>query len=82
MKKRQDSNIPLDWLKIARKDWNRISHMLEKDDGEAASFFFQQCLEKYLKAFLLSKGWHLRKLHELDALLDDAVKYDPELEKF
>jgi HEPN domain-containing protein len=56
--------------------------MLEKGDAEASGFFLQQSLEKYLKAFLLQHGWRLRKLHELDALLDDAVKHAPDLENF
>jgi HEPN domain-containing protein len=82
MKKRPDSLSPPDWFKIARKDWTRIHYMLEKEDAEAAAVFLQQSLEKYLKAFLLQGGWKLRKIHELDALLDDAAKYSPDLENF
>ena len=51
-------------------------------DAEAAGFFLQQALEKYIKAFLLKHNWKLRKIHELDALLDEAAKYEQELEKF
>jgi hypothetical protein len=29
-----------------------------------------------------SSSWKLRKIHELDALLDEAAKYEQELEKF
>lgn len=82
MIERKDSSFSSDWLKIARKDWTRILHMLEKEDAEAAGYFLQQSLEKYLKAFLLQHGWRLRKIHELDALLDDAAKYNPDLENF
>lgn len=81
MNKQQDS-LPPDWIGIARKDWNRIHRMLEDDDVEAAGLFLQQSLEKYLKAFLLQQGWRLRKIHELDALLDDAAKSNPRLENF
>lgn len=82
MKEQQDSLLSHEWLKIARKDWARIQYMLENVDAEAAGFFLQQSLEKYLKAFLLQHGWSLRKIHELDALLDDAVKYNSELKNF
>ncbi|HHT9134080.1 MAG TPA: HEPN domain-containing protein [Candidatus Avalokitesvara rifleensis] len=82
MTSREDPLYPSEWLKIARKDWTRASFMLEKKDFEAVGFFLQQSLEKYLKAFLLQQGWKLRKIHELDALLDDALKYNPDLEKF
>lgn len=78
---RKSSNF-LEWLVIAKKDWQRIGIMLNEGDAEAAGFFLQQSLEKYLKAFLLKYNWKLRKIHELDALLDDAEKNMPELGKF
>lgn len=56
--------------------------MLEDEDAGGAGYFLQQSLEKYLKAFLLQKGWSLKKIHTLYTLLDDAVKYNPELEVF
>jgi HEPN domain-containing protein len=56
--------------------------LLEHEDAGAAGYFLQQSLEKYLKAYLLGRGWKLRKIHELDALLDHAVGYDPGLEAF
>ena len=31
---------------------------------------------------MLSKGWQLRRIHDLGALLDDALVYDSALEKF
>ncbi len=71
-----------DWLKIARKDWERAKRNLAEEDPEAAGFFLQQSLEKYLKAYLLKQGWKLKKIHELDALLDDAIKYSPTLKTF
>lgn len=35
-----------------------------------------------MKAFLLGKGWKLRKIHELDTLLDYAVEFEAGLEGF
>jgi HEPN domain-containing protein len=69
-----------EWLRIARKDWRRAERNLEDRDPEAAGFFLQQSLEKYLKAFLLKRHWKLRKIHELDALLDEAAKFQADLE--
>ncbi|MCL5986044.1 MAG: HEPN domain-containing protein [Actinobacteria bacterium] len=70
----------IEWIRIARKDWIRIYNMMEKDDAEGAGFFLQQSLERYLKAFLLQHSWKLRKIHELDALLDEAIEYDSSLD--
>ena len=82
MKNSQDSVYPSDWHKIAEKDMQRVKTMLELDDPEAAGFFMQQSLEKYLKAFLLQHRWKLKKLHNLYTLLDTAVVYKPSLEKY
>ena len=56
--------------------------MLGHQDGPAAGFFLQQALEKYLKAYLISQGWGLRKTHELDRLLDASLEYAPGLDMF
>ena len=71
-----------EWIGIARKDWKRMKRSLRAVDAEAAGFFLQQSLEKYLKAFILKHGWNLRKIHELDTLLDDAAKCNSTLENF
>ena len=35
-----------------------------------------------MKAFLLSKGWKLKRTHDLEALLDEAVEHDSSLDQF
>ena len=81
---KKDENIVNieEWIEIARKDWKRMKRSLRAVDAEAAGFFLQQSLEKYLKAFILKHGWNLRKIHELDTLLDDAAKCNTNLENF
>jgi HEPN domain-containing protein len=76
------ASVADDWVQIARKDWRRAERNLEDRDSEAAGFFLQQSLEKYLKAFLIKHHWKLRKIHELDALLDEAAKFQEELESY
>lgn len=77
-----DSRYPSDWTRIAEKDILRAERSLRDDDPELAGFCLQQALEKFLKAFLLAKGWQLRRIHDLEALLDDAVVHDTSLEEF
>jgi len=50
-----------------------VRSLLDAGDGELAGFCLQQAVEKFLKAFLLSKGWKLRRVHDLNTLLDDAL---------
>lgn len=79
----EESSYPSDWLGIAERDLGRVNRCFGDNDPEAARFFLQQSLEKkFLKALLLSRGWRLRRVHDLEVLLDDAVEYDPDLERF
>jgi HEPN domain-containing protein len=39
-------------------------------------------VEKYLKGYLLSQGRELERIHNLEALLNEAVRFEPELERF
>jgi len=79
---REESLYPADWLRVAEKDLGRVEHLLDVQDPEAAGFFLQQAVEKFLKAFLLSKGWELKRIHDLEALLNEAMLHDPSLEAF
>lgn len=79
---RKESLYPVDWLHIAEKDLGRVDHLLNVQDPEAAGFFLQQAVEKFLKAFLLSKGWQLERIHDLEVLLNAALAHDHTLEPF
>lgn len=70
-----------EWIGIAEKDWARVQVQLDASDPEMAGFCLQQSVEKYLKAYLLTRGWKLRKIHNLEALLDDAASFDGSLEQ-
>jgi len=78
----KESLYPADWLKKAEEDFKRVPARIEEGDIEDAAFHLQQGIEKALKGFLLSKGWKLKRIHDLEALLDDAVKYESSLERF
>ena len=82
MPARRESLYPFDWLAKAQQDFKRVKARLNEGDLEDAAFHLQQSVEKCLKAYLLSKGWKLKKIHDLEALLDEAVKVDKLLEQF
>lgn len=56
--------------------------MLEADDFGDAGFHLQQAIEKFLKAYLLSKGWGLEKTHDLVKFINYAIRYNPKFEPF
>ena len=78
----KESFYPTDWLRIAEKDYARVEYLLTAHDREAAGFYLQQAIEKFLKAFLLSKGWQLQRIHDLEPLLNEALKHDSSLQQY
>lgn len=78
----EESTYSADWSRIAFKDLRRVDLLINENDPELAGFCLQQAIEKFLNAFLLDRGWTLRRIHNLDTLLDDAIVHDDSLEKF
>ena len=77
-----ESRYPADWFRIATKDFGRVAKRLAEADVDDAAFRLQQAIEKSLKGYLLSQGWTLRRIHDVEALLSDAVRYDQRLEQY
>ena len=71
-----------DWFLKAEQDLRRVENLLKCEDCEGASFHLQQAVEKYLKGYLLSKGWQLKRTHNLIDLLKDALCHDETLKDF
>jgi HEPN domain-containing protein/predicted nucleotidyltransferase len=72
---------PKGWLKLAESDWQVAATTL-KDDVPAyhtICFLCQSAAEKFLKAYLISKGWVLEKTHRIDRLIDLCGAHDDEL---
>lgn len=82
MSDNRESLYPKDWLGKAKKDLHRVRLLLADGDTEGAGFHLQQAIEKYLKGYLLSKGWKLEYVHSLVKLLNYAKDCDPSFEEF
>lgn len=78
----KESLYSKDWIAKGDNDLDAARILLEAKNLQSASFHIQQAIEKYLKGYLLSKGWKLRRIHELDGLLDEAAPHNPGFEKF
>jgi len=79
----EESLYPQDWFDKARQDVRTVEILLrEEGDAEVAGFHLQQAVEKYLKGYLLSQGWELQRIHNLEALLNEAIRFEPEMERF
>ncbi len=80
--KDRESLLPKDWFHKGDIDIRRAEILLENDDAGGAAFHLQQAIEKYLKGYLIGKGWKLERIHDLEDLLDYAVDYNKGFEDF
>lgn len=70
-----------EWIRIAEQDLRVVEITLGDDPPllEVALFHAQQVGEKYLKAFLVWQGSAFPKTHDLKALLELCLPFDPDL---
>ena len=72
-----------EWFTKAEQDMEIVELLLtHKGYPSAAGFHLQQALEKYIKGYLLSRGWGLRRVHDLEVLLNEALAYHRSWEQF
>jgi HEPN domain-containing protein len=79
---REESRYFQDWFRIGRKELKRAQNLFNLGDLEGSGFNIQQAVEKYLKGYLLSKGWELKRVHNLETLLNEVIMYDSSFEEF
>jgi HEPN domain-containing protein len=69
-----------DWIKKAEGDFSDAKWLLRKPDSpnyDSVCFHAQQCIEKYLKAYLQFRNIEFEKTHALESLLDLALPIQP-----
>jgi predicted nucleotidyltransferase len=68
------------WLEEARRHFDQGKMSLERNYAIGAMNELFQSTERYMKAFLMTKGIKVEMTHSLSGLLDQAVKYEPSWE--
>jgi HEPN domain-containing protein len=79
---RPDFGYPADWFHIGERDLDRAKRLLADDDYPGAAFNLQQAVEKHLKGYLLARGWKLRRVHDIEVLLNEAARLDASFGEF
>ena len=79
---RPDSGYPADWFRIGERDLDRAKRLLDDEDYPGAAFNLQQAVEKHLKGYLLARGWKLRRVHDIEVLLNEAARIDASFGEF
>lgn len=78
-----DSTLPSDWFAQGDQDI-LAAEILLKQTGPLpiVAFHPQQAVEKYLKGYLLSQAWRLRRIHDLEVLIQEAITRDIDFTPF
>ncbi|MCG3120034.1 MAG: hypothetical protein ALAOOOJD_02611 [bacterium] len=74
-----------EWVEKAEGDFNtdcRENRVRKTPNYDAVCFHCQQCVEKYLKAYLQEQGQRFRKIHDLIELLELCLLFDGTFELY
>ena len=75
------NEIVEEWVQKAEEDYNAVNRLEPEETPYVICFHCQQCIEKYLKAFLVANGETPIVTHNLIRLNNSAVKYEKSLEE-
>jgi len=65
----------MDWK--GRGDFKAAKILFKKvENFDVVLFHLQQAVEKYIKGFLVYNGWKLKRIHDLEVLIQDAIVFD------
>jgi HEPN domain-containing protein len=80
--KKNEVKIAQEWFTKADHDFENAKIIL-KHHGyyDTVAFLLQQTIERYLKEYLLYHGWRLKKTHDLEELVTEAIKINMTFEK-
>jgi HEPN domain-containing protein len=83
LRKQSDETDPADWFYLAA-DRLRAADLLWETDGLTASGIelLQEAAERYIKGYLVAKGWRLIRTHDLEKLVGEALLFDASFGQF
>lgn len=73
-----------EWIYKAEEDFESAMHLVKKDKKpvpDSVCFHCQQCIEKYLKAFLISNNIEPPEIHDLQRLKAICSEVDKSFEE-
>ena len=81
MKTSEDN--PADWLLLAKERLESADALFAARGAcYSAVELLQESVERYLKGFLVSRGWQLERIHDLNRLLDLATAHRADFSRF
>ncbi|MEW6069942.1 MAG: HEPN domain-containing protein [Candidatus Thermoplasmatota archaeon] len=81
--RRNKLKLAKEWLTKGKHDIETAQFLYDNNrPTDMIAVHTQQAIEKYLKGFLIYNGWILRKIHDLEELVTEAIKIDKTFSAF
>jgi len=75
--------IVKEWFERGRHDFETAKILINNDVYyDVIMFLLEQAVEKYIKGYLIFNGWKLKKIHDIEMLLTEAMEFDRSFEKY
>ena len=83
LRRQTSEKNPKDWFEMAQERINSADS-LWKHEGLTHTGIeaLQEGVERYLKGYLVAKGWRLVRTHDLERLVTEAIQFDKTFDKF
>ena len=66
-----------EWVERGKRDLETAKILFSKVDFyDIILFHIHQAVEKCIKGFLIYHGWKLKKIHDLETLITEAMNFD------
>ena len=82
-RKQSSETNPADWFYVATDRLRAADGTWERDGLTMSGIeLLQEAVERFLKGYLIAKGWSLDRTHDLRKLVSDATDYNSAFAKF
>jgi len=72
-----------EWLERGKRDLETAKILISSVEYfDIILFHIHQAVEKYIKGFLISHGWTLKKIHDLEVLITEVIKFDGSFQEY
>jgi HEPN domain-containing protein len=75
-------SVVREWFERGKKDLEVTKILVKEEYLDITLFHMHQAVEKYLKGFLISKGWKLKRVHDLEMLITETINLGAELQSY
>ena len=78
-----NESSPQDWFLLAKERLESTDALVgSRGICYSAVELLQESVERYLKGYLISRGWKLQRIHDLNRLLDFCIDHNPAFSRF